>query len=71
MGVLPLRDIQHRIDLVLGSNLPNRPACRMSPKEHEDLNRQVSKLMNRGYIQESMSPCAVPALSSPKKNVCG
>ena len=37
----PLRDIQHAIDLVSSSQLPNLPHHRMNPKEREELNRQV------------------------------
>ena len=63
-----LRSIQHAIDLVPESQLPNLLAYRLNPSKHAELKKQVEELLSKGFIRESLSPCAILALLMPKKN---
>ncbi|XP_074266785.1 uncharacterized protein LOC141590070 [Silene latifolia] len=67
-GFPPIRGIEHQIDLIPGAALPNKAAYRCNPTETKELQRQIEELMERGYVRESMSPCAVPTLLVPKKD---
>jgi hypothetical protein len=65
----PIRGIEHQIDFVLGTAIPNRLDYKSNLEETKELQRQVENLMSKGYVRESMSPCAVPVLLMPKKDV--
>lgn len=67
-GLPPDRGIDHHIDLIPGSSMPNQAAYRMSPTESEEMNRQVQQLLSKEFIQKSLSPFATPALLAPKKD---
>jgi hypothetical protein len=51
-----------------GASIPNRLAYRSNFEETKELQRQVDEFMMKGYIRESMSPCAVSVLFVPKKD---
>ena len=68
LGLPPMRGIEHQIDLILGATLPNRAAYRTNPEETKEIQRQVQDLLDRGYVRESLSPCAIPVLLVPKKD---
>jgi hypothetical protein len=64
----PIRSISHHIDLILGANFPNKEAYRLTPGENEEVKKQVQELLDKGLVRESISPCAVPIVLSPKKD---
>nr|ABB47285.1 retrotransposon protein, putative, Ty3-gypsy subclass [Oryza sativa Japonica Group] len=68
LGLPPIRGIEHQIDLIPGASLPNRAPYRTNPEETKEIQRQVQELLDKGYVRESLSPCAVPVLLVPKKD---
>jgi hypothetical protein len=64
----PIRSVSHHIDLIPGSSLPNNAAYRLTPQENEEVKRQVQDLLDKGLVRESLSPCVVPIVLSPKKD---
>ena len=49
----PLRTIQHKIDFILGSILPNKPAYRSNPQETKEMRKQVDGLLQKGLIHSA------------------
>jgi hypothetical protein len=67
-GLPPKRGIEHQIDLVPGASLPNRASYRINLEETKEIQHQVQELIDKGYVKESLSPCAIPVLLVPKKD---
>ncbi|OMO68240.1 reverse transcriptase [Corchorus capsularis] len=67
-GLPPIRGIEHQIDFIPGAQIPNKPAYRTNPEETKELEKQVGELLQKGFVRESLSPCAVLVLLVPKKD---
>jgi len=70
-GLPPIQGIEHQIDLILGASLPNRAAYKANLEETKEIQCQVQDLLDRGYIRESLSPCADLVILVPKKMTVG
>jgi hypothetical protein len=64
----PIRSVSHHIDLIPGASFPNKAAYRLMQQENEEVKRQVQELLDKGLVRESLSPCVVPTVLSPKKD---
>jgi len=67
-GLPPDQDVQFSTKLKPGIALVSRRAYRMTPKELTELKTQLQKLLEKGFIQPSLSPWGCPALIVKKKD---
>jgi hypothetical protein len=67
-GLPPIRGIEHQIDLSPGASWTNYAPYRTNPEETKEIERQVQELLDKGYVRESLSPCAIPVILVPKKD---
>jgi len=68
-GLPPDRDIEFKIDLILGTTPISRRPYRMLPNELVELKKQLQELLEKGLIQPSSSPWGCPALFVKKKDI--
>ncbi|GBG92763.1 hypothetical protein CBR_g57006 [Chara braunii] len=61
------RPIQHRIETEPGNRTPKGAVYMMSPRELEDLRKQLDELLEKGWIRPISSPYGAPVLFVPKK----
>ncbi|RDY13681.1 hypothetical protein CR513_01361, partial [Mucuna pruriens] len=57
----------HRL-FTLGANLPNRDAYKTNLEEAKEIQKQVGKLIEKGWVRKSMSPCVMLVILMPKKD---
>ena len=64
----PSRPKDHRIDLLPGSEAPSKFLYRLGRTMEAELDRQLSQLLESGFIRPTVSPFAAPILFVRKKD---
>ena len=67
-GLPPSRNIDHKIEIIPGSEPPSKATYKMSPSELDELKKIIQELLEHGFIQPSMSPYGAPVLFVKKKD---
>ncbi|KAI3797612.1 hypothetical protein L1987_32872 [Smallanthus sonchifolius] len=67
-GLLPVRQVEFRIDLVPGVNPVARAPYRLAPSEMQELASQLQELSDKGFIRPSHSTWGAPVLFVKKKD---
>jgi hypothetical protein len=68
VGLPSLRGIEYQIDLILGASLMNHAPHRTNPEETKEIQRQVQDLLDKGYVHEFLSHCAILVILVHKKD---
>ena len=66
-GLLPDREVEFTIDLILGTEPISIPSYRMAPIELRELKAQLEELLSKGFIRSSISPWGASVLFVKKK----
>lgn len=67
-GLPPSRTVDHKIETLPGSTPPSRSPYRLSQPELDELQKQLTHLVEQGWIRPSTSPYGAPILFVKKKN---
>ncbi|GJX70713.1 putative reverse transcriptase domain-containing protein [Tanacetum coccineum] len=67
-GLPPTREIEFRIDLILGAMPVAKSPYHLAPSELEELSGQLKELQDKGFIRPSSSPWGAPVLFVKKKD---
>jgi hypothetical protein len=68
VGLPPERPVGHVIPLEAGAQPPQKRMYRLSPREKEEVEKQISYLLEQGWIEPSTSPFGSPILFVQKKD---
>ena len=67
-GLLPPREVDFSIELVLGTTLISIPPYRMAPVKLRQLNVQLQDLLEKSFIRPNVSPWGALVLFIKKKD---
>ncbi|KAL3701254.1 hypothetical protein R1sor_019276 [Riccia sorocarpa] len=67
-GLPPKRRIDHKIEVIPGSTPPCKAPYRLALHELEECKAQIEEMLEKGFIQPSVSPYGAPVLFVKKKD---
>nr|GEV35474.1 putative reverse transcriptase domain-containing protein [Tanacetum cinerariifolium] len=67
-GLPPVREVEFRIDLILGALPISKAPYRLAPSKMSELSNQLRELQEKGFIRPSSSPWGAPVLFVKKKD---
>ncbi|GKC40670.1 putative reverse transcriptase domain-containing protein, partial [Tanacetum coccineum] len=68
LGLPPQRQVEFRIDLVLGATPVTKSPYHLAPLKMQELSGQLQELQDKGFIRPSLSPWGAPVLFVKKKD---